>query len=117
MTQYLDAVHQWQPVNPTDPTILTGDPMLVDHLAGGAATVGSTPVPLVNTATGLLSALANDPNAPVPGRDSTQGFFNIPMIMQNGTRVTVRVSFLGFPSCQTLMTCRISSSTRQPTIR
>ncbi|OQO14054.1 hypothetical protein B0A48_00930 [Cryoendolithus antarcticus] len=90
MNQYLDKVYEWQPRAPTDPTILLRDLMLVQHLAGGAAAQGVGPDPLA-AVTGLTATLAIDPNSRLnPLRDSTQGFFQIPLIQQGGTRTSVR---------------------------
>lgn len=90
MQQYYNKVYEWQPNEPTDPTIILRDTKLIKHLAGGAAVQGVGPPPL-DAATGLGNVLLNNPNNPVPNRDSTQGFFNIPLIMKDGTRVSVRV--------------------------
>ncbi|TVY19959.1 Oxygen-dependent choline dehydrogenase [Lachnellula arida] len=90
MNQYLDKVYEWLPTEPTDPTILLNDTMLTQHLVGGAAVMGVGPDPL-NAITGLANTLLNDPNSQLnPARDSTQGFFQIPLIMKNGTRTAVR---------------------------
>ena len=90
MNQYLDKVYEWLPTEPTDPTILLNDTMLTQHLAGGAAVMGIGPDPL-NAIMGLGNTLLNDPNSQLnPARDSTQGFFQIPLIMKGGTRTAVR---------------------------
>ncbi|KAF2151620.1 GMC oxidoreductase [Myriangium duriaei CBS 260.36] len=97
MNQYLDKVYEWLPTEPTDPTILASDLMLTQHLVGGqnaafrcAAAVGLGPDPL-NAVTALAGTLLVDPNSRVnPARDSTQGFFQIPLIMKNGVRTAVR---------------------------
>lgn len=89
MLQYYDKVDDWQPQAPTDPTILLRDLMFTRHLAAGAAVQG-VQLPIVDTATGLIEALAVDPNNRLPGRDQTQGFFQIPLIQRNGARVSVR---------------------------
>ncbi|KAK6073260.1 alcohol dehydrogenase [Seiridium cupressi] len=90
MEQYLDKVYEWQPHEPTDPTILLDDLTLTQHLAGGAAVMGVGPDPL-NAVTGLGNTLLNDPNSRLdPARDSLPGFFQIPLIMNEGTRVSVR---------------------------
>lgn len=93
MQQYYDKVYEWQPSEPTDPTILLKDFKLIKHLAGGATVEGIGPEPL-NTASGLANALLNNPNNDLPGRDFTEGFFNIPLIMNGGTRISVRVCSL-----------------------
>lgn len=98
MQQYYTKVYEWQPNEPTDPTILLRDTKLIKHLAGGATVQGIGPEPL-NTATGLGNALLNNPNNPLPGRDSAQGFYNIPLIMQDGTRISVRASVLWIIYC------------------
>ena len=90
MQQYLDKVYEWLPTEPTDPTILLDDLMVTQHLAGGAAVMGVGPDPL-NAVTGLAGTLLVDPNSRVnPARDSTEGFFQIPLIMKNGARTAVR---------------------------
>ena len=90
MQQYLERVYEWLPTEPTDPTILLDDLMLSQHLVGGAAVMGVGPDPL-NAITGLGNTLLNDPNSQVnPARDSTEGFFQIPLIMKAGTRTAVR---------------------------
>lgn len=87
MQQYLDKVYEWQPVGPTDPAILARDPMLVQHLLAGARAGGVGP-DVLNQLTGLGSLLL-DPNN-TPGRDSLEGFFQIPLIQTGGTRTSVR---------------------------
>ncbi|OQO15151.1 hypothetical protein B0A48_00533 [Cryoendolithus antarcticus] len=90
MNQYLDKVYNWQPRAPTDPTILLRNLMLVQHLAGGAAVQGVGVDPLA-AVTGLTATLAIDANSrPNPLRDSTQGFFQIPLIQPGCTRTSVR---------------------------
>jgi choline dehydrogenase len=90
MNQYLNKVYEWLPVEPTDPTILLSDLKLTQHLASGAAVMGEGPDP-VAAVTGLANTLLNDPNSRLnPARDSTQGFFQIPLIMKNGARTAVR---------------------------
>lgn len=93
MLQYYDRVYEWQPRNPTDPTILLRDLMLVKHLVGGATAAGVQvpPITALSTIAGLATLLV-DPNNRLPNRDSTEGFFQIPLIAQNGARVSVRVS-------------------------
>ena len=87
MQQYLNKVYEWQPVAPTDPTILARDPMLTQHLVAGARAAGVGPTGL-DQLTGLGSLLL-DPNN-TPGRDSLEGFFQIPLIQAGGTRTSVR---------------------------
>jgi choline dehydrogenase len=90
MNQYLNKAYEWLPTEPTDPSILLGDLKLTQHLAGGAAVMGVGPDPL-NAVTGLGGTLLVDPNSQTnPARDSTQGFFQIPLIMKNGVRTAVR---------------------------
>jgi choline dehydrogenase len=90
MNQYLDKVYEWLPVEPTDPAILLSDLKLVQQLASGAAVMGVGPDPLA-AVTSLANTLLNDPNSRLnPARDSTQGFFQIPLIMKNGARKAVR---------------------------
>lgn len=78
MQQYLTRVYEWQPTGPTDAGILLKDNMLVQHLAGGAAVMGLGPDPLA-AVTGLAQTLLVDPNS-APGRDSLEGFYQIPLI-------------------------------------
>ena len=90
MNKYLDRVYEWQPHQPTDPSILLSDLKLSQHIAGGAAVMGVGPDPL-NAITGLGNTLLNDPNNRLlPARDSLEGFFQIPLIMKEGTRTSVR---------------------------
>lgn len=90
MNQYLDKVYEWQSHEATDPSILLDDLTLTQHLAGGAAVMGVGPDPL-NVITGLGNTLLNDPNSRLnPARDSLDGLFQIPLIMNAGTRVSVR---------------------------
>lgn len=89
MEQYLDKLYEWQYVQPTDPTILLRDTQLVRQLAGGAGVI-SPGLDLLKPEVGLANALLNDPNARVPNRDSTTGFYPIPLIMKGGTRKSVR---------------------------
>lgn len=90
MNQYLNKVYEWLPTEPTDPTILLSDLKLTQHLAGGAAEMGLGPDPL-SAVTGLAGTLLVDPNSQInAARDSTQGFFQIPLIMKDGARTAVR---------------------------
>lgn len=90
MNKYLDLVYGWQHVEPTDPTILLQDLKLARHLASGAAVMGVGPDPLA-AVTGLTNTLLVDPNSRTnPNRDSAQGFFQIPLIMNDGTRISIR---------------------------
>jgi choline dehydrogenase len=90
MNQYLDKVYEWLPVEPTDPTILLDDLKLTQHLAAGAAVMGVGPDPIAAVPS-LANTLLNDPNNRLnPARDSTEGFFQIPLIMKAGTRTAVR---------------------------
>ncbi|KAF1960405.1 alcohol oxidase [Byssothecium circinans] len=90
MQKYLAKVQEWQPTQPTDPTILLGDLQLAQHLVSGAAQAGLGITPL-NALTGLANALLNDPNNQLnSARDRTEGFFQIPLIMKDGVRTSVR---------------------------
>jgi choline dehydrogenase len=89
MSQYLDKLYEWQNVEPTDPTILVRDLQLVRQLGGGAGVV-SPGLNLTKPVIGLANALLGDPNARLPNRDSTTGFFPIPLIMEGGARKSVR---------------------------
>ena len=52
--------------------------------------MGAGPDP-INAITGLGNTLLNNPNSQVnPARDSTEGFFQIPLIMKAGVRTAVR---------------------------
>lgn len=88
MQKYLAKVYEWQPTGPTDPAILLKDLQLVQHLAGGAAVMGVGPDPLA-AVSGLAGTLLVDPNN-TPGRDSLEGFYQIPLIQRGGQRVSVR---------------------------
>ena len=77
MQQYLQTVYQWLPTASIDPGLLVQDDMLAQHLAGGAAAMGLGSDPLA-AATGLEKTLHVDPNN-TPGRDSQEGFYQIPM--------------------------------------
>ncbi|CAF9925916.1 MAG: hypothetical protein GOMPHAMPRED_004010 [Gomphillus americanus] len=90
MNQYLDKVYEWQPIGPTDPTILVSDLMFTQHVLGGAAVMGVGPTP-VNALTGMLQILAEDPNNRInPNRDSTEGYFQVPLTQQGGQRTNIR---------------------------
>ncbi len=86
---YLGRVYGWQNVQATDPTIITHDTTLTKHLLGGAAEVGVGPDP-VNAVTGLANLLLISPNGGQPGRDSQQGFYQVPLIMNGRARQAVR---------------------------
>ncbi|TKX26088.1 GMC oxidoreductase-like protein 2 [Elsinoe australis] len=89
-TKFLNKVYEWLPTGPTDPTILLGDLPFTQHLAAGASVMGVGP-PLLDAVTGLAGTLLVDPNSRLnPLRDSTQGFFQIPLIQKNGARTAVR---------------------------
>ncbi|KAF2214536.1 hypothetical protein CERZMDRAFT_95799 [Cercospora zeae-maydis SCOH1-5] len=90
MKQYLGKVKEWLPTEPTDPTILLRDLQLVQQLAGGASVATPGSIDLLKPVLGLTSALIGNPNAEVPGRDSAEGFYPIPLTMKNGERVGVR---------------------------
>ncbi|KAI9695333.1 MAG: hypothetical protein M1820_008685 [Bogoriella megaspora] len=90
MQKYLDKVYGWLPTEPTDPSIITRDLMLTQHLVAGASVAGEGPDP-ASAVTGLANLLLKDPNSRTnPARDSTEGFFQIPLTMQNGNRSAVR---------------------------
>ena len=89
MAQYLSRVYEWQPTGPTDPTILTRDLMLAQHLVSGAAVTGQGPTP-IDALLGLGQLLLQSPNAETPSRDSQEGFFQIPLTQQGGARHSVR---------------------------
>ncbi|EGP88276.1 unnamed protein product [Zymoseptoria tritici ST99CH_1A5] len=89
MGKYLDKVYEWQSVNPTDPTILLKDLQLVRQLAGGAGVIAPG-LDLLKPVVGLGTALLGDPNARLPNRDSTEGFYPIPLIAEKGARKSVR---------------------------
>lgn len=90
MNQYLDKVYEWLPVEPTEPEILLDDLKLTQHFVGGAAVMGVGPDP-INAVTGLGEILLEDPNSRTnPARDSTSGFFQVPLIMKAGVRTAVR---------------------------
>lgn len=90
MNKYLDKVYQWQPHMPTDPTILLRDLPLAQHLVGAASALGIS-VPLLTPLVNLGNLLLNSPNNRLnPARDATEGFFQIPLIMKAGERVSIR---------------------------
>lgn len=90
MDQYLDKIYEWLPVEPTSPTILLDDLTLAQHLIGGASLTGDESDPLAPIKA-LKSALKNDPNdRKNPDRDSTEGFVQIPLTAEGGTRNSVR---------------------------
>ncbi|KAF2753482.1 alcohol oxidase [Pseudovirgaria hyperparasitica] len=93
MGQYLDKVYEWQSISSTDPTILLRDFQLTQHLAAGAAVMGAGPKPL-DGLVGVLGTLLTDPNGRVPGRDSKEGLFQIPLITSGGARKSVREHIL-----------------------
>ncbi|KAK5166483.1 uncharacterized protein LTR77_008026 [Saxophila tyrrhenica] len=86
--------YDWQVTMPSDPTILVRDIKLAKHLLGGAAQVGLGFSP-VSALTGLGEALLVSPNGGYPGRDSAEGFFQIPLIMNGGERQSVRERIVG----------------------
>lgn len=89
MSQYLQKVYEWLPTEPTDPTILVNDLALAQQYVAGAAAAGIGPDP-IDAVTGLVNLLANDPNSEInPARDSTQGFFQVPLTMDAGNRTDV----------------------------
>jgi choline dehydrogenase len=90
MNHYLNKVYEWLPHMPTDPTILLRDIPLAQHLVGAASALGIS-VPLLTPLVNLANLLLNSPNNRLnPKRDETPGFFQIPLIMNNGTRIAVR---------------------------
>ncbi|KAJ5115842.1 hypothetical protein N7456_000190 [Penicillium angulare] len=89
MNRYLQKVYEWLPTEPTDPTILVNDLALAQQYVGGAAASGIGPDP-IDAVTGLVNLLANDPNSEInPARDSTEGFFQVPLTMESGNRTDV----------------------------
>jgi choline dehydrogenase len=106
MQQYLSKLYEWLPTNPTDPTILAKDLQFVQHVSAGAAVMGLGPTPL-NAVTGL-AGLLQDPNARVPGRDSAEGYFQIPMIQVNGQRRAVRDRVLDTVNADFPLTVRMN---------
>jgi choline dehydrogenase len=86
---YLSRVYEWQTTQATDPTIVTHDITLSKHLLGGAAEMGVGPSPL-NAIPGLTTLLLTSPNGGQPGRDSQEGFYQVPLIMNGGARHAVR---------------------------
>ncbi|OQD76386.1 hypothetical protein PENDEC_c004G05527 [Penicillium decumbens] len=89
MKIYLQRTYEWLPTEPTDPTILVNDLALAQHYVGGAAAAGYGPDP-VDAVDGLGNLLLNDPNSQInPDRDSTEGFFQVPLTMDSGNRTGV----------------------------
>jgi choline dehydrogenase len=90
MDQYLDKVYEWLPTQPTDPTLLLQDLPLAQHLVGGARSSGAD-VPVLTPLVQLANLLLQSPNNRLnPSRDATEGFFQVPLIMKDGTRMAVR---------------------------
>lgn len=89
MDQYLNRMYRWLSVQPTDPSILLQDLKLAQHLAGGAAVMGVGPDPL-RALPVLGQTLLVDPNNRLPGRDSKNGFFQIPLTQKDARRTAVR---------------------------
>ncbi|KAK0542847.1 hypothetical protein OC845_006416 [Tilletia horrida] len=85
MKAYQDRVLRWLEVEPTDPTILVRDLALTQQYVAGAAAAGVGPTPL-NAVSGLLNLLTVSPNQDSPNRDSTPGYFQVPLTMDSGTR-------------------------------
>ncbi|SMQ49199.1 unnamed protein product [Zymoseptoria tritici ST99CH_3D7] len=104
MDKYLDKVYEWQPVNPTDPSILVRDTQLVRHLVAGAAVLSPSlfrsiiPQGLssllgldrLNPIVGISNALLGDANARTRNRDSTTGLYPIPLTAEGGARKSIR---------------------------
>ena len=89
MEQYIEKVYEWLHVEPTNPTIVLEDLALAQHMCTGAAEQGWGIEPL-KAMTGLGGLLMESPNNyRKPKRDSTEGFFQIPLIMKNGARRSV----------------------------
>lgn len=89
MEQYTEKVHEWLHVEPTNPAIVLEDLALAQHMMTGAAEQGWGIDPL-SAMTGLGQLLMENPNNyRNPRRDSTEGFFQIPLIMKNGARRSV----------------------------
>ncbi|KAI9677784.1 MAG: hypothetical protein M1822_008096 [Bathelium mastoideum] len=90
MNQYLDKVYEWLPVEPAAEDVYLDDLLMSQHLAGGASAMGVGPNPN-NTIPGLSKVLEGNPNNQTdPHRDSTEGFFPIPLTMNTGKRMSVR---------------------------
>lgn len=86
MRKYEEKVQSWLVTEPTDPTILVNDLQLTQQYFAGAAEMGVGPDPL-SAVTGLTNLLLNDPNNRAnPARDSTEGFFQVPLTMDQGER-------------------------------
>jgi choline dehydrogenase len=89
MEHYTQKVYEWLHVEPAHPTLILEDLALAQQLCTGAAVQGLGPDPLA-AAVGLGQLLTQDPNDITdPGRDSKAGFYQIPLIMQNGARRSV----------------------------
>lgn len=93
MEQYTQKVYEWLHVQPTDPTIILQDLALAQQLCTGAAVQG-VGLDLLDAMGGLGHLLVEDPNdLSNPARDSAEGFYQIPMIMKDGARRSVRIIF------------------------
>ncbi|RMD43774.1 hypothetical protein DV735_g1282, partial [Chaetothyriales sp. CBS 134920] len=111
MKQYLAKVYEWLYTEPTDPLILLKDFQLIQQLLGGAAVVGAPDIDIdiLNPVTGLANAILNNPNYPTWDRDSTEGFYNIPLTMKGGTRNGVRDFILDTVNAGYPLTVRTNS--------
>ncbi|GAB7325086.1 hypothetical protein MBLNU13_g09175t1 [Cladosporium sp. NU13] len=96
METYVEKVYEWLHVEPTNPAIVLEDLALAQHMCAGAAEQGwGVDLEPLRAMTGLGGLLMESPNDyQKPKRDSTEGFFQIPLIMKNGARRSVRERIL-----------------------
>jgi choline dehydrogenase len=88
MSQYLDRAAQWIPTEQVDPTLFLQDNQYIQHIESGAAVMGDL-ISQINPLSGFLD-LFTSPNQRTPNRDSTQGYYGVPLITKNGARHAVR---------------------------
>lgn len=92
MEQYTEKVYEWLHVEPTDPTVVLQDLALAQQLCTGAAEQGGLGIDALSAMAGLGQLLVEAPNEyQNPMRDSTEGFYQIPLIMKNGARRSVSI--------------------------
>ena len=76
----------WLGTDTAPATLAAADSQLLSMLLGGIAALNG----IAGTILDLASFLAGDANSALPGRDSTQAFYQIPLSASNGARSTVR---------------------------
>lgn len=102
METYIEKVYEWLHVEPTNPAIILEDLAMAQHMCAGAAEQGwGIDLEPLRAMTGLGGLLMENPNNyRKPKRDSTEGFFQIPLIMKGGARRSVSINnILPFGRC------------------